>query len=214
MASTVLFLIMTVLAVILLLVSSIASILGAINLFASSDYNNNSNIRSAHQYLTISASLGISSVVTLILVLIIAALTGGFSYPEISEATLQKSSVSQKDLVAAYKGEKELSSGQTMQIIVLVILIIVAIIALITGILAAMAAVQISNSPNRDAKVSSAYTESIIAAVAGIGGIGVMIVAVISYFGIRKARAKKLQELEAFTKSTEEKLGVKPTTTP
>ena len=58
MASTVLFVIMVIFAAILLFVASLTSTIGAADAFASSFYNTDSNIRSAHQYLTIAAALG------------------------------------------------------------------------------------------------------------------------------------------------------------
>jgi len=208
MASTVLFVVMVIFACILLLIASVAATIGAADAFGSSLYNTDPRIRSAHQYLTVAAALGWSSLVVLIVILIVAAAAGGFSTVEVSDALLNKASPSSADLVAAYRGEKELSSGHTTQIIVLIVLIIVAIITLIVGILAIAAAVQLGDMKQKDAKSTSAYTESIIAAVAGFGGIAIMIIAVITYAAIRSARAQKLAELEAFQKKTEAQLGI------
>ena len=211
MASTILFVVMAILACILLLIASITASIGAADAFNSSTYNTNSRTRSAHQYLTIAAALGWSSLVTLIVILIVAAVAGGFSTTEVSQALLTKSNPTKADLIAAYKGEKELAGGHTTQLIVLVILIIVAIVTLVVGVLAVLAAVQLGGVSPKDAKSSSAYTMSIITAVAGVGGIAIMIVAVISYIGIRKARQVQLKETEAFVALTEQKLGVTPT---
>lgn len=214
MASTVLFVIMAILATVLLFAASLTATIGATDAFASSFYNSDARVRSAHQYLTIAAALGWSSVVVLVVILIVAAVAGGFSTVEISDALLTKDNPTKADLIAAYRGEKELSAGHTTQIIVLIILIIIAIIAFIVGILAAVAAVQLGEMRQQDDKSRSAYTNAIIAALAGIGGIGIMIIAVIAYIGIRSARAKQLAELEAFEKRAEQKLGVTPLETP
>jgi len=208
MASTILFVVMAILACLLLLAASIAATIGAIDAFSSGTYNANPRTRSAHQYLTIAAALGWSALVTLVIILIVAAVAGGFSTTEVSEALLTKTNPTKADLLAAYKGEKELSGGHTTQIIVLIILIIVAIVTFIVGILAILAAIQLGGVAPKDPKSSSAYTASIIAAIAGVGGIAIMIVAIISYFGIRAAREKQLKETEAFVALTEQKLGV------
>lgn len=208
MASTVLFVIMAILATILLFVASLTATIGAIDAFGSTYYNSDGRVRSAHQYLTIAAALGWSSVVVLVVILIVAAVAGGFSSVEVSDALLTKDSPTKADLIAAYRGEKELSAGHTTQIIVLIVLIIIAIIAFIVGILAAIAAVQLGEMKQQDTKSRSAYTNAIIAAIAGIAGIGIMIVAVIAYIGIRSSRAKQLAELEAFERRAEQKLGV------
>lgn len=210
MASTILFVVMAILAGVLLLIASITASIGAADAFNSSTYNTNSKTRSAHQYLTIAAALGWSALVTLIIILIVAAVAGGFSTTEVSQALLTKSNPTKADLIAAYKGEKELSGGHTTQIIVLIILIIIAIITFIVGILAILAAIQLGGVSPKDSKSSSAYTMAIITAVAGVGGIAIMIVAVVSYIGIRKAREQQLKETEAFVALTEQKLGVTP----
>jgi amino acid transporter len=211
MASPVLIVVMVIIAAILLFVASLTASIGAADVFNSSFYNTDERVRSAHQYLTIAAALGWSALVVLIVILIVAAVAGGFTSVEASEALLVKQNPTKADLIAAYRGEKELSAGHTTQIIVLIILIIIAIIAFIVGILAAAAAVQLGDMRQQDDKSRTAYTEAIISAIAGIGGIGIMIVAVIAYVGIRSARAQQLAELEAFEKRAEAQLGVIPT---
>lgn len=210
MTATVLFVIMAIIAAILLLIASLTATFGAEDIFSSSLYNTSSNARSAHQYLTIAAALGWSALVVLIVILIVGAIAGGFTTLEISDALLYKANPTRNDLMAAYRGEKELSAGQTTQIIVLVILIIVAIVTLAVGILAAAAAVQISSMKTQDNASNAAYTQSIIAAVSGIGGIGILIVAIIAYIWIRSAREKQLMDLEAFEKRAEQQLSITP----
>ena len=213
MASSVLFVVMTIFAAILLFVASLMASISATDAFNSTLYNNDARIRSAHQYLTIAAALGWSALVVLIVVLIVAAVSGGFTTVEVSEALLVKNNPTRGDLIAAYRGEKELSAGHTTQIIVLIILIIVAIIAFIVGVLATIGAIQLSEMTQQDDKSRVAYTYAIIAAASGIGGIGIMMIAIIVYIGIRSARAKQLAELEVFERRTEQILGVTPAET-
>lgn len=210
MASTILFVVMAIIAGLLLLIASIAASVGAGDASASGTYNASSKTRSAQKYLIIAAALGWSALVTLIVILVVAAVAGGFSTAEVSEALLTKTNPTKGDLMAAYKGEKALSAGHTTQIIVLIILIMVAIVTFVVGILAIIAAVQLAGVPQKDPKASSAYIAAIIAAISGVGGIAIMIVAVITYVGIRKAREKQLKETEAFVALTEQKLGVTP----
>lgn len=198
MASNALFIIMTIIAAILLLVSGISAAIAASDAFSSSFYSN-SKIRSAHQYLTISAALGISAVATLILILVVAAISGQFTSTEFSQAFFSKTSPTKEDIIAAYKAEKSLSAEHTTQIIVLVVLIIVAIIALVVGILSAIGAIQLGSSSQQDNKSRSAYTAAIVSAITGIGGIIMMIIAVVVYFTIRNSRLKTEKDLQAYT---------------
>lgn len=208
MASTVLFVIMAIIAGVLLLLASLTSTIGAIDAFGSQYYNTDSKIRAGHQYLTIAAALGWSALVVLIVIMIVAAVAGGFSKVEVSDALLNSTTPSKSDLIAAYKGEKELSSGHTTQIIVLIVLILVALVSLVVGILAVLAAINLGGVTTKDSKSSSAYTQAIIAAVAGVGGIGIMVVAIISYVSIRSARKKQLEKTNEFIEEAEAKLGV------
>jgi len=210
MASTILFVVMIIIAALLLFVASLTATLGASESFSSSFYNTDPNIRSAHQYLTIAAALGWSALVVLIVILIVAAIAGEFTSAEISEALLTKESPSKADLLAAYRGEKELSAGNTTQIIVFAILIIIALVTLVVGILAIVAVVLIGAMKQKDNHASSAYTNSIIAASTGVGDILIMIIAIITYSAIRAARAKQLKDLEEFEKRAEQKLGATP----
>lgn len=210
MASTALFFIMAIIAVLLLMVASIAASLGANYSFNSVFYDSDGRIRTAHHELTIAAALGWSALVVLLIILVVGFVAGGFTTNEVSELLLTKSSPTQADLLAAYKGEKELAAGHTTQVIIIIILIVIAIITLIVGILGAAAAVHIGGMKSRDSLASSAYTAAIVTAVAGIGGVGIMFIAIVTYYGIRNARAKNLAETEAFVSKIEKQLGVTP----
>lgn len=182
----------------LLLTASLAASIGAANIFGSSSYNTDNSARTAHSALTIAAALGWSALVILIIILIVGWVAGGFKSSEVSDAILNKSSPTQEDLLAAIKGEKSLSTGNTIQIIIIIVLIIVAIITLIVGIFGAIGSVQIANILNRDQKASNAYTAAIVTAVSGVGGIAVMIVTIISYFAIRSSRKRQKEKVLAF----------------
>lgn len=208
MAVTVWFIILAVIAAILLFVASIAATTGAAHAFGSSLYNSQSRVRSAHQSLTIAAALGWTALVVLVVILIVAATAGGFSRVEVTDAVLAKDEVNKAELVSLYRGEKELSSGQTTQLIVIIVLIIVALVTLIVGILSITAAIQLGGLNTQDSSSSTAYTAAVVASVAGVGGIGIMIVAVFVYFAIRSARERQLAQIEAAVKKGEARLGL------
>lgn len=209
MASTGLFVVLIILAALLLLTASLTSTFGAIDTFNSSLYSTDNNIRAAHQYLTIAAALGWSSLTVLVVILIVTFVSGSFTTVEISETLLVKDYPTREDLLEAYRGEKELASGHTSRIIILVVLIIVAIITFIVGVLAALAAIKLGEITKQDDKSIAAYTQSIIAAASGIGGIGIMIIALVTYISVKSAREEELEKVEAFERKAEAQLGVR-----
>lgn len=207
MASTILFVIMSIIAGLLLLIVSLTASIGAANISKSTFYNADQRVRSAHQYLIITAALGWSSLAVLVIILIVAAIAGGFTRVEVSEALLTKSSPDKSDLLQAYRGQKELSSGHTTQIVVLVVLIALTIITFALAVLTVLAAIQIGGMRRRDSRANTAYTLAIIAAVAGVGSIAIMIIAVIAYMSVRSAREKQLKETADFVARAEAQLG-------
>lgn len=210
MASTVLFVVMAVIAGILLFLASVFSSIGAADTFNSALYNTDAAVRSAHQDLVIATALGWSALVTLIVILIAAAAAGGFSNVEVADETLLKPVPSTQDVAAVAEAEKELTAGRTTQIIVIVVLIILTIVTFIVGVLSAVAAVDLGGLSQQDSNTQSAYTAAIVAAVAGIGGIGIMIVAVVTYFGIRSAREEELGKIELYDKRVAQQLRLPP----
>lgn len=200
MPSNVLFLGITIFAIVLLLTAGITSVLGAEYIFDSEAYNKEESARSAHRNLTIAASLGWSAVIVLGVVLLVAGISGDFSSGDISEALLSKQNLSSADLKALWKGERELQGAQTTQIVLLIVLIMVAIVTLAVGVLAAYAAYEISQVKNQDTDSRAAYTQSIIAAVSGAGGIALMIVSVIVYVGIKTMRDNELEKIKSIEK--------------
>lgn len=200
---------MAVIACILLFIASLTATIGAADAFGSIYYNSDPKVRGAHQYLTIAAALGWSALAVLIIILIVAAVAGAFNTGESVDALLKKEEPTKSDLIEAYKGEKELESTNTSQIIVLIILIMVAIVTFIVGILASIAAIDLGGVTTRDDKVTNAYTMAVVSAISGVGGIGIILVAVVTYISIRSAKEAKIREIEAFEKKAEDELGVK-----
>lgn len=196
MVSTVLFLVMAIIAIMLLIIASVTASIAAADAFESSLYNKEPKIRAAHQYAAIAAVLGWSSVAVLVVVFTVAAFTGGFTTAEVSEALLAKDNFGKMDIIALYNEDKELSAGQITRIVVLIVLIIVAVVTFIIGILAAIAATYLGSSPEKDDKASSAYTYAVASAVAGIAGIIFMGIAVFTYAVLRNTRSAKLREIK------------------
>lgn len=211
MASTIIFVVMTIIAGLLLLIASITSTMAAANIMKSNSYASNQKAKNAYQYLVIAAVLGWSSLVTLIVILIVAVIAGGFTTTQLSTEFINNPNPNKVDLVEGFKVKKSLESGGTTQIIIIIIFIALAILTLIIGILSVMSAVQIGGIPNRDSFASSAYTETIITAIATIAGIAMLIIAIIAFFGIRAAKQQQYKEAETFVALTEQKLGVQRT---
>ena len=199
MSANVLFVVMILFSSIALLIAFIAATIAASDLQGSPSYSTNSNIIDAHKYLTIAAVLGGSALSILIIIMIVAAFTGGFNSTTISEDFLNTKFITPSDLNKAYEAEVELSSGHSTQLLIIAFLIIIGIITLIIGILSIIGAVILANLSYGDSKTNSAYSASIVASVAGVGGIGLIIVAVITYITIRNNKTKMLDELEDFT---------------
>jgi TRAP-type C4-dicarboxylate transport system permease small subunit len=208
MAATVWFVVMAIFACILLFVTSLLASIGAGDAYASSLYNTDSSVRSAHQNLVIASVLGWVTLVILVIIIIVAAVSGLFTWPSVSEALKSKDSLTQNELAALYKGEKELSSGQTSQVIVLIVMIILGIIIFIIGILSAIAAVSLSSVTDPDAKAKNAYNMSIWASIFGVGVIGSIIIAIIAYIAIRANRNKSDVELRDAIKKGEKSLNI------
>lgn len=208
MASTMLFVILIIIVLALLLTISITSAIAAADIASSSAYNIDQKARDAHQQLTIAASLGWSALAILIAILIMAAVTGGFTKDEISNELLNSKTPSKKDLLAVYKNEKELSKGQSISLIVLIVLFIIAIITFVIGILNAIAATNISPIQNVDNKTHTAYTESIIGAVVGIAGVVIIGISIWIYMVLRNNRKKQISQLRNYEEVTESKLSV------
>lgn len=210
MSWTLVFVVMTILICLLLIGASIAATVGADFAFNSTFFNTDPRINSAYQYLIVSSGLGWSTLIVLILVLIIAAIAGGFTTLEVSDDILNLCNPTKADLLSAYRGEKDLSSGYTTQIVVLVVLIILALIVLTMAILTIIASVQIADMKQRDANANNAYISAGVAAGLSTVVLIMMIVAIIAYIYMREERANHLVKIKTFEERAELQLGVTP----
>lgn len=209
MASTILFVVMTVIAVILLLLVGIFATIGASRAINSGQYNASDAVRSAHQYLTIAAVIGWAGFAVLIVILIVSAVAGGFSRAEVKDALLYKGRPTEADLLTAYSGQKNLESGQTVQTIVIIVLFLIVAATLGAGILSVIAAIQLAGA-TQDGDIQFAYVMAIAASVAGVGGTAILIIAILTYFGVKSARDKQVNDLKNFQTRAEQQLGVDP----
>jgi hypothetical protein len=118
MASTTLFIVMVVLVCILLLTSDVAAAVAASDVYSSSFYNTNSSLQSAHQYLTISAALGWTVLGVLIIMVIVAAVAGGFNKYDVHPDLESRDAFTPDEKDLANKVNKILGDHRTTQIIV------------------------------------------------------------------------------------------------
>ena len=108
MATSTLFIIMAIISVILVLITTIASIISASYIFGSTNYNS-----SIHELLTISAVLGGIVLFVLFVILIVGAFTGVYKTIDIPASIKAKKKVSIAELKAA-KGNAKMR-GQCLQ---------------------------------------------------------------------------------------------------
>lgn len=203
MVSHVLFVIMTVVAVILLLTASITATISASDIFSSAFYNTDSQARTGHQYLTVAAAIGWSALVILMIVLVVATLTGGFSSVTVSDAMLIKPSPTADEIVLVNQAYRILSTGRTTQLIVLIVLVLVTLATFIMGVLAAVGAANLGEMNQQDDSSRSAYIAAIIATITGLLGGGFMFVVSLSYAWLRSARDEELGKITLFQERTE-----------
>jgi hypothetical protein len=203
---------MVIMAAIALFIVSLTSSIGASDIFNSSFYNTDAKARSAHQYLVIAAALGWSSLIILVIVMIIAGFTGGFTNVTVSPILLTAPNPTKEDLVAVYQVDKEILGGYTTQLMVLLVLILLSIMTIVITILDVVAAADITNMRQRDDKANAAHTTAIIASIAGVASVIFMVGAAITYAGIRSEYAEQLKEINMFEKRAETLLGPKPVT--
>lgn len=203
MASTTLFVAMIILAAIALFIVSLTSTIGASDIFSSIFYNVDPKARSAHQYLVIAAALGWSSLIVLIIIMIIATLTGAFNNVTVSPMLLTAPNPTKEDLLAVYQVDKEISGGYSKQLMVFIVLIMISIVSLIISILTIVAAVDITNMRQRDDKANSAHTVVIIGSISGIVAMIFIVVATIVYSNIRATYAQQLKDFTIFERRAE-----------
>lgn len=207
------FLIVAILSSILLLIASISATIAAIQVSSNTNYNGNENLNNAHKYLTISAALGWSSLATLIVIMIMVGIAGGYFQRGYDYARQFSKNPNTNDLAEAYKEKKELLSGHTAQIITLIFLILIIIVTLLVGIFSAIAAAQIqsasSNSTNTNStSQTKGYAAAVVAAVSAIGGTGLLLISLIIFIIFDRKRKTDLKKTEGYIKKTEAELGI------
>lgn len=202
------FVVMSIIAGLMLLITSITSSLAAGNIYNSVTYANSNNARVAYQYLLIAAVLSWCALLLIIVILIVAVVTGGFTTMELSSEFLANPEPNKLDLIKSYKVHRNLASVGSTEIVIICVYISLALITAIIGILSLLAMIQIGKISNRDDKASSSYTNSIITIISSLATLILLIVAVISYFGMRTKRLEQYKQVDAFVVLAEERLGV------
>jgi hypothetical protein len=208
--ASVLFIILIVIVLLLLLVMSIAATVGAVAAGNSTLFSVDSRVRSAYQYLVISAAMGWGAFVMLLITIIVVAVAEGFATDLISACLLSKKYPNINDLTEAYRAEKELEYGRTTYMITLIVLIIVTIIALIVLIFTIYTAFQLGGVNNSDSNASLAFTMSITTALAAFVTLIFMIVLIFAYIGLNAAREIQLEQIKTFETRAEKELDITP----
>lgn len=202
------FLIVAILSSILLLIASISATIAAIQVSSNTNYNGNENLNNAHKYLTISAALGWSSLATLIVIMIMVGIAGGYFQRGYDYARQFSKNPNTNDLAEAYKEKKELLSGHTAQIITLIFLILIIIVTLLVGIFSAIAAAQIQSASANSTSQTKGYAAAVVAAVSAIGGTGLLLISLIIFIIFDRKRSTDLKKTEGYIKKTEAELGI------
>lgn len=206
MASTILFVIAIIIVAILLFIFAITSTIAVGDIYNSIYYNTDPRAKSAYQYLIISAALGWTALVFLVIILIVAIFTGGFSLidvsPDFLAAGVDYNQLGQVKQLKLHEAIGELASGRTTQIVLFVVLIIIAIAILVTIIIIILALVNLADMPQFDSNANNAFINTIIGTISIILSIGFMIASIISYNEVCNDRSEKLRILAS-------KIGVK-----
>jgi len=150
--------VIAILLIFLLIALSVFSTKAAINVFNSKQYNNQQKVRTAHQYLTIAASLSWSSLVTLLLISGVIIFAGLFS------------------------SDKETTISGKYVLLFLVIFLTIFII--ITTALIIVATIDLGNVYSKDPPIDTAYKDGIIGSVLGAASIGGSLILGILFYSL------------------------------
>lgn len=208
--ASVLFIILIVVVSLLLIVMSIAATIGAVAAGNSTLFSVDSRVRSAYQYLVISAAMGWGAFVMLLITVIVITVAGGLTTDLISVCLLSKKSPNINDLTEVYRAEKELEYGRTTYMIALIVFIIVAVIAVIVLIFTLYTSFQLGGVNNPDSNASLAFTMSITTALAAFSAIIFMVILIFLYVGMNAARETYLEQIKVFETRAEKELGITP----
>lgn len=203
--SSVLFVIMSIVAAVLLLTASITATSGAVDSINSVFYNSDPNIRSAHQYLAVAAVLGWLGLIILLITFIVAAVTGGFATVTISSEMLLTVNPTVDDITAVDTAYKEIVKGRTAEFVVFVILITVTLSTFIMGILSAVGAANLGEASQQDSNSHSAYNSAIISAITGLLAGGALIFVSLAYSWMRSERDEAAGKILLFQDQTKER---------
>lgn len=198
--SSVLFVIMSIVAAVLLLTASITATSGAVDSINSVFYNSDQNIRSAHQYLAIAAVLGWLGLIILLITFIVAAFTGGFATDTISDEMLLTDNPTIDDIATINKTYTELIGGRTAEFVVFVILITISLSTFIMGILSAVGAANLGEASQQDGNSHSAYNSAIISAITGLLAGGALIVVSLAYSRMKSTRDETVGAIDNYQK--------------
>lgn len=204
MASVGWFIALSIIIIIMMISTSVINTIGSTNTYGSTLYNQISNVRVAHQWLTISAILGFVSVAVFIIILLIAIYADGLNVGTVeSYITEPQGNISISQLSQAYNEELMLTVAGTTQNIVLIVLAILLIVMFIIGIMNILAATQLGTTNQTDDSVTYAYNLSIAGSVIYAMLVILMLIVVFLYVGIIHTRQGNLELLELYTKEAE-----------
>lgn len=196
MASTSFFIGMIVLAVILLIIITIAAIIGAIALAGSKYFDTNSRVKTAHSWLTAAAVIGSIILFIMIILAVYIFAKSPFSSIYITEAFLANSTPTAKDIALAWVSEKQLKAGETARSFILISLIFITFLTILLGIFCGVAAFQMSEVLNRDQKAVDGANAAFIGAFAGVLEIGVVIVVTVLALALKNEAKDDINKLD------------------
>lgn len=192
MASTVLFMVMYLLASLFLLISSILATIATVQAGSSLLYTTNSKIKSAQQWLLVSTIISWVALVLLAIILVITIFAGGLPTVEISEKFKSKSTLSKREANDISQAKNQLLSNSTTKKIVAIFIIVSILLILLSFIFNIIALANLSQ-PRKDANANKAYTKSIVNLVLGVLQLGFLMIAVFGYSSILASSRHQLK---------------------
>jgi hypothetical protein len=178
------FLLFTMLTIIfiLLLITNISTSIGSAYSYSSIYYTSNRYIQYANGYLTIATVLGWFFLVTLMIIVAVAAVYGGFTSIDFIEAI---ETLNGDELTEYYKKKEIISRTESLQLLIIIMFVLIAIVTFIITVLVAIAAADLGYVNPKDPNVETAYITAIIAVSASMLAVICFVVAIISYMTMR-----------------------------
>lgn len=184
MAVTLVFIIMIILAIITIFISALLSTIGAVDAFDSAWFNTAPNLRTAHQYLTISAAMSWATLTILIIIVIVAACMGNFSVPQLNKTNTGDN----RRITNEYT--KSFAESNSTYIILLVVMVLLALSNIAYGILQLLATLDISSLTVKDSHASNAYTMALVASIMSLLSLIFLCIACVAYYMIYRGNQK------------------------